>query len=108
MPYPHKILRLDLSSSNLSILRTLLDLRYQFLLLILELDSFSVQFSLPSSSAPSLLPGIATIPVSSRVIFDVSAIVQQASCAYCSAMLAVQLIGESDARTQKPTPRCSF
>jgi hypothetical protein len=45
-PRPNQILGLDLTSSHLSILRTLLDLSNQLLLLILQLHSLTIKFSL--------------------------------------------------------------
>lgn len=43
---PDQIFRLYLTCAHLSILRTLLDILYELLLLILKLDTFAIEFPL--------------------------------------------------------------
>ena len=45
-PRPHQILRLDLTGPHIPILRALLDILHQLLLLILQLHTLTIEFSL--------------------------------------------------------------
>lgn len=52
---PDEVLGLDFASSDLTILGAFLDFLYQFLLLVLEFDALSVQFSLCSLESSLML-----------------------------------------------------